>query len=298
MLVKGEYLGSTYSILLVRNTQDYSGEVSILCNEFINGIDGKKQYQVKSSASIPNIFISNLSLCGIPRLRKTYLVAVGSTFTSSASSSSNSSVGSQGVIQFLEVQSEKGSTIISPVASPKCDDATHFTDCTYQLDGEQLAVVNESGDLFLIDTSTGTYLHSLKADSSLKKVRYFPDSSMIATMSGSAMKIWDLRAPPSPSLSFSPEPIHHLRSLKNQHSPVQSNLASTPRSKALSISPPSLACFVCHASEPKIFLGDNRGAVNLWDYRMTSPMSRENQLEYTPHNAAGILTKLLKVSEF
>lgn len=321
MLVDAKYLGSSDSIISVQsftNGGAADGQVIIYHNDYLNGVDGKRKYRMRSSLKIPGAFLSSVEICGIPRLQKTYAAVVGTTLSSSQRS----------CLYFLDINIDHQSPTLSLVdtdiydngllltdgnavsnssflstgaksSSNKLnhfpDSSSHLTTSTFDFDLEVMAIGDEHGDISLFDVVTGKEIYSVHSDAlGIRKLRFLP-SKQLASLGSSAektAKIYDFRtpsvrstintpAPMSTDLKNSPnlEPYHHF------HSHIQKNNATSKafdefnRNEKLN----KLMCFINHPTQEKLFFGSNEGNVFLWDYRKPNSYV----VEYSPHFAAG-----------
>jgi hypothetical protein len=332
MLAK--YLGSNDYILTLQNLTSQgisNGHVTIHHNEYLNGVDGRRKYQIRSTVKIPGSYLSSLEICGIPRIGKTYAALVGSSLTSP----------SRSCLYFLDLNTQYQSPTLSLVDTKIYSESTseinedamvsssqnspsksnqhnnnfnhfpnssfHLTTSSYDSDYEIIALGNEHGDVTLFDVITGRELHSINADPiGIKNLQFLP-SKQLVSMGNSpqkTVKIWDLRMP-STNSAITAEKIvprfeeyncfhSNIRHNNNLHSnsPSEENSPTNNNSGSLLSKFPQLTCFVNHPTQEKLFLGSSQGNIYLWDYRLPHSYC----VEYHPHFAAGKSSHLVSLS--
>jgi WD40 repeat protein len=291
-LKKGKFLGSKDRIILCGNNP--TTNVQIQYSSFVNGVEGKRQFQRMSEVSFGESCV-DMELCGIPRLTKTFAAVAKTNRTTGSGSISLIDVETHLNTAQLHAQNEKDYALF--------DSFCPYTSLSFQPDLELLATGTESGEIILFDLYAGREVSRIRADpTGVHKLSFMPTGQLVSIgcSEKSQIKIWDLKmknstrssAATSPKRSLKSTSASQILSLSQEisHS-TRSSPSNSPVGRSGSSSPFSsrqnaqvqYTCVSPHPIHERVVCGTNTGSIVVWDLRNLSGSS----MEFQPHQSRG-----------
>lgn len=268
-LKAGRFLGSKDRVLVAGNgfngtavgNKSSGTTVQVLYSKFDNEVDGPSHFVPTSELNL-NGRCSDLELCGVPRLAKTF----------AAVTKSNPNTGA-GSISLIDVETSISSSILTEIEAKgdltsQSSSFCPYSAITFDSNTEILAAATEAGEVILWDMYSGKEISRTIADACGVNKLKFLKTGQLVTVGNSVdcqIKLWDLKvAPTSWTTVFS-------RGLcKNYQS--SSNYASHPSKRH-----PRYTSLLCHPVQDKIISGTATGSMVVWDLRSEVPVEHQVQ---------------------
>lgn len=292
--------------LLLGGTSGNRGCLQIRSNEFVNGVDGAKRFEVKANYIVGG-FITCVELCSIERLGKMVIVIGGTRSTEDRT----------GFVEIVDLRIQGGKAEISPNDSfGFLDDILRgisgVTSIVFKEDREVLIFSTDDGEVIVIDLYGGKELYRDTIDSAGISKLQFSMTGQLVTLGHSStapVKIWDLRFKDSQVLNLAMElevpissPMKSTVSFRDSlttviSSPSSRSMSSDDLSRRTDFQRTALqsafTCMTVHPTQDRILLGNTTGAIVLWDLRTNATVA------FHTHSSSGKNANiLLSIFEF
>lgn len=257
-----KYLGSKDRFLVGGNGSN--GKVKIYYSEFLNGIDGKKEFFEKASVDIDG-YLTSIEICGVPRLNKSYAALAGNR---------NDNTGFVEIYD-LAINRNIASLSLNQSILQNFQSSSSISSLSYNPENEILAIGNEAGELILYDLYSNTEVFRKNLDPiGITKIKFTPSGQLIVVgnSNGPSAKLWNVRYGQNETLNFASEIVT-----------TKEEKSMTPKSSKSSFSY-SLSTFTSVAIHPTLdraIFGTSSGSLVLWDLRTNA------NVEYRPHESPG-----------